>query len=149
MSEKILLIEDDAALAQMGVMFLKRVGYDVRSAQTGHDALDIIQSWYPDLFLIDLMMPDINGLELIETLRMMPEFKTTPIIIVSALSQIEIKAKGYLKGADDYITKPYTKEELTLRIHALLRRAKMPPPGSEINRRTPNNGAPASSKPVS
>jgi pilus assembly protein CpaE len=124
-TDKILVVDDDANLLKMSIIMLERAGYKTEGAQTGEAALEIIKTWQPDLFLIDVTMPGMSGFDLVTRLRQIPDHKKTPIIILTSLAKMENKATGFQAGADDYITKPFQKEELLLRVNAILRRSKM------------------------
>lgn len=132
MSQKILVVDDDTSLLSLTNMVLERADFQTRTAQSGEAALEVIKTWQPDLFLIDVMMPNMSGLELITKLRAMAAYAKTPIIILTSLDQIETKSAGFEAGADDYITKPYQKAELLLRVNANLRRFRMSTPDDEL-----------------
>ena len=121
---KILIAEDDTNLTELANIFLAKEGYTVRVASDGPSALELARSWVPDLILLDIMMPGLDGYAVTAQLRVLPETATTPIIIVTAKQTLQDKARGFEAGADDYITKPFEKAELLLRINAQLRRTR-------------------------
>lgn len=118
----ILVVEDDKNLRKLISTCLKREKYNTFEAANGIEALDIIDEKYIDLIITDVMMPEMDGYELIRELR---ESKyTMPILLVTAKSTLDDKKEGFLLGADDYLVKPIDVEELPLRVMALLKRAK-------------------------
>ena len=121
MRPKILVVEDDLSLAQILRDNLVVDGFDVESAAHPDQALALYRSFVPDLVLLDVMLPDLDGFELGRVLR---HGGKTPIIIVSARGEKADKLQGLRLGADDYITKPFDMEELVARIHTVLRRVK-------------------------
>ena len=123
MKEKILIVEDDKDIIKMLEYNLKKEGYKVVAAQDGEDALDLALRQYPNLILLDLMLPGINGLEVCKTLKKETKTASIPIIMLTAKSQESDKIVGLELGADDYVTKPFSPRELIARIKAVLRRA--------------------------
>jgi len=117
---KILLVEDEKHIAEPVKYLLKRNGYSVDYASNGEDALDMIISDLYDAIILDIMIPKVNGIEVLKQIRI--NKIDTPVIILSARSELEDKVKGLNVGADDYLTKPFQTEELLARINALLRR---------------------------
>jgi two-component system, OmpR family, KDP operon response regulator KdpE len=118
----ILIVEDEQLILLALKMQLSAEGYIVKTATNGLKALHEVKAAHPDLILLDLLMPDKNGLETLQELR---QFNPNiPVIIVSALAQEKQKVEALKLGADDYMTKPYGAEELLARIEALLRRTK-------------------------
>jgi DNA-binding response OmpR family regulator len=120
MKKRILVVEDDAALARVLRDNLEFEGFDVESAGDGHRAIDRARAFAPDLILLDLTLPDRDGLELFGLLR---QGGKTPIIILTARGEKADKIRGLHLGADDYVTKPFDLEELLARVHAVLRRS--------------------------
>jgi two-component system cell cycle response regulator CtrA len=118
---RVLLIEDDSATAKAIELMLKSEGYVCDSTDLGEDGLDIGKIYDYDLIILDLMLPDIDGLEVLR--RMRTAKVRTPILILSGLSQSDDKVKALTAGADDYLTKPFDKEELVARIQAIVRRS--------------------------
>ncbi|MBQ8785296.1 MAG: response regulator transcription factor [Alphaproteobacteria bacterium] len=117
---RVLLIEDDYAVSQSIEMMLKKEGMIVDTADLGEDGLDIGKHYDYDIIILDLMLPDINGYEVLKRLRSAK--KTTPVLILSGINVAENKVKGLDFGADDYLTKPFDRAELLARIKAIVRR---------------------------
>lgn len=122
MKEKILIVEDEKDIVKMLEYNLKKEGFRTLSASDGEDAIGLANREHPDLILLDLMLPGIDGLEVCKELK--KDYKTakTPIIMLTAKSQESDKVVGLELGADDYITKPFRPRELVARIKAVLRR---------------------------
>ena len=119
---RVLLIEDDRATAQSIELMLKPDGFNVYSTDLGAEGSDLGKLYDYDIILLDLNLPDMSGYEVLRTLRVSKV--KTPILILSGISTIEDKVKGLGFGADDYITKPFHKDELVARIHAIVRRSQ-------------------------
>lgn len=113
---KLLLLEDDPSLSKTLIKYLGKHGYSVDWAKTGEEALDLSYDNTYDLYLFDINVPLINGIDLLTELRNAEDF--TPTIIISALIDIESVTKGFIAGADDYLKKPFDPEELLIRIKA-------------------------------
>ncbi len=120
---RILVVDDEPAICRMLTVALGGHGYEVRDARTGQDGLVAAATWKPDLVILDLGLPDIEGHECVKRLR---EWTTTPIIILSVRQQEEEKIEALDSGADDYLTKPFGMGELLARIRSALRRAARP-----------------------
>ena len=121
---RVLIVDDDPAICEMTSMMLKVEGYQVQYALNAKHAIKKINNLMPDLILIDWMMPNIDGIDLIRYLRDLPETATIPIIMLTAKSSENNKIQALDIGCDDYIVKPFSKRELVARIKALLRRTK-------------------------
>jgi len=119
---RVLLIEDDSATAKSIQLMLKSEGFVVDCTDLGEDGLEIGKLYDYDLMLLDLMLPDIDGYEVLRRLR--AARINTPVLILSGLTEPDKKIKGLGFGADDYLTKPFDKGELIARIHAIIRRSK-------------------------
>ena len=119
---RILLVEDDPSTAKSIEMMLKSEGYVVDLADMGEDGLEIGKLYDYDIIVLDLMLPDIDGYEVLR--RMRQARIKTPILILSGLAELDSKVKGLGIGADDYMTKPFQKRELIARIQAIVRRSK-------------------------
>jgi two-component system, cell cycle response regulator CtrA len=119
---RVLLIEDDSATAQSIELMLKSESFNVYTTDLGEEGVDLGKLYDYDIILLDLNLPDMPGLEVLRTLRVCKV--KTPILILSGLAGIEDKVKGLGFGADDYMTKPFHKNELVARIHAIVRRSK-------------------------
>ncbi|HEX4290404.1 MAG TPA: response regulator transcription factor [Trebonia sp.] len=125
MNARILLVEDDFTVAEVVVDYLRHAGLEPRHAVDGHTALEIAAAWRPDLVVLDLMLPGISGLEVCRRLREGQDPRTPlPVIMLTALSEESDRVQGLENGADDYVTKPFSPRELTLRVQAVLRRAR-------------------------
>lgn len=123
MAEKILIVDDDADSLKLIGLMLKRHGYEVVSANTGSQALARADATRPNLIILDVMMPDMNGLEVCRQLRANPNTNKIPIIMFTAKTLIDDKVKGFEAGADDYLTKPTHPAELASRVRAILARS--------------------------
>jgi pilus assembly protein CpaE len=129
MAEKILIVDDDLETLRLVGLMLQRQGYQVVAASNGALALQMVQSEKPDLILLDLMMPDIDGYEVTRQVRADPVLGHTPILMFTARSMMDDKVAGYEAGANDYLTKPTHPVELTAKIKSLLARTvKIQPP---------------------
>ena len=122
MQRKVLIVEDEAAIREMLAFSLGRAGYQVLPAATGMEARASIADQYPDVVLMDWMLPDISGLELTRQLKRNPETREVPVIMLTARVEEDDRVAGLEGGADDYITKPFSPRELLARIKAVLRR---------------------------
>ena len=122
MKETILIVEDEKDIAKMLEYNLKKEGFKIFSVHDGEDALDYAQGKQPDLVILDLMLPGIDGLEVCKTLKKERKTAGIPIIMLTAKSQESDKVVGLELGADDYMTKPFSPRELIARIKAVLRR---------------------------
>jgi two-component system, cell cycle response regulator CtrA len=119
---RVLLIEDDSATAQSIELMLKSGNFNVHTTDLGEEGVDLGKLYEYDIILLDLNLPDMSGFEVLRSLRISKV--KTPILILSGLSGIEDKVKGLGFGADDYMTKPFHKDELVARIHAIVRRSR-------------------------
>jgi two-component system cell cycle response regulator CtrA len=119
---RVLLIEDDSATAQSIELMLKSESFNVYTTDLGEEGVDLGKLYDHDIIILDLNLPDMSGYEVLRTLRVSKV--RTPILVLSGLSAIEDKIKGLGLGADDYLTKPFHKDELVARIHAIVRRSK-------------------------
>ena len=119
---RVLLIEDDRATAQGIELMLKSEGFNVYVTDYGEEGVDLGKLYDYDLILLDLNLPDMPGFDVLKTLRVAKV--DTPIMILSGNADIDNKVRGLGSGADDYMTKPFHKEELIARIHAVVRRSK-------------------------
>ena len=118
---KILVVEDDKNLRKLIVTCLEKARYTVFETHNGEEALDLMDKEYVDLIVTDIMMPEMDGYELIKSLR--EANYNTPILIITAKEDIEDKRQGFNLGADDYMVKPINIDELILRVKSLLRRS--------------------------
>lgn len=124
MKEKILIVEDEKDIVKMLDYNLKKEGFRTLSAYDGEDAIDLAHRERPDLILLDLMLPGIDGLEVCKSLKKEEKTSAIPIIMLTAKRQEADKIVGLELGADDYVTKPFSPKELIARIRAVLRRAR-------------------------
>ena len=121
---RVLVVEDDDAISQVLQRSLRMEGYDVRVAGDGFSALDEAHSFMPDLVILDLGLPKLDGIEVAKTLRQTDD---VPILVLTARDGVESRVEGLDAGADDYLVKPFERQELLARLRALLRRR--PPRG--------------------
>ncbi|MEW9503035.1 response regulator transcription factor [Jeotgalibacillus marinus] len=119
MNHKVLLVDDEENILDVCSRYLEREDYRVMTASNGRDALKQYEAFQPDLVVLDVMMPEMNGWKVAEAIRQKNE---TPIIMLTALGQEQDRIYGLTIGADDYITKPFSPRELLLRIKNILRR---------------------------
>ncbi len=123
-SPRVLVVEDDDAIAQVLQRSLRMEGYEVRVAEDGVEALDEAHGFLPDLVILDLGLPRLDGIEVAKRLR---ETDDVPILVLTARDEVESRVEGLDSGADDYLVKPFERQELLARLRALLRRR--PPRG--------------------
>ena len=121
MSDKILLVDDDATLRHLFGEFLRHSAFEVAAAASGQEALRLAYSERPDLVILDVMMPGMDGWETCARLR---ELSDVPVILLTAKATEADKLRGFRLGADDYVTKPFSFAELTARIQAVLARSR-------------------------
>src|ERR1700716_507109 len=122
---RVLVVEDDDAIAQVLQRSLRMEGYEVRIAGDGVAALDEAHAFLPDLVILDLGLPRMDGVEVAKTLRLTDD---VPILVLTARDGVEARVEGLDAGADDYLVKPFERQELLARLRALLRRR--PPKGA-------------------
>jgi two-component system alkaline phosphatase synthesis response regulator PhoP len=120
MAPFILSVDDEPDVTDLVSFHLTKAGYQVRTAASGREALEIIQLQRPDLILLDLMLPDIDGFGVCEILRRHPRTATIPIVILTAWATTDARHLGLDLGALDYLTKPFSPRELTARVQHLL-----------------------------
>ncbi len=132
MSSRILLVEDNADLAEGIEYNLRLEGYDVRVADNGRIAVDEAKAWKPDLVLLDLMLPEMDGYQVLRHIRQGD--RHVPVIILSARGEEADKVRGFKLDADQYVTKPFSIVELLERIAALLRRSARPKDEPQVSR---------------
>ncbi len=129
---KILIVEDEASLVDVLLYNLQREGYEVVLAKEGKEGLRKAQMLLPDLILLDLMLPGMNGLEICRELRATPRTATLPILMLTAKAEESDQIVGFAVGADDYVTKPFSVKVLLQRIKVLLRRGTNPEPAGDV-----------------
>jgi DNA-binding response OmpR family regulator len=125
MKEKILVVDNDLIISDMVKIVLENYDFDVKCASNSHDAIDVALQWSPNLILLDIRMPAINGFTITERIR---EYSSTPIILLSGTGEKNDLVKGFDAGARDYILKPFSSHELLAHVNALLRRNDTAPP---------------------
>lgn len=134
MAEKILIVDDDVQTLRLVGLMLERQGYKILAASNGTQAIGMARAEHPDLILLDVMMPDVDGYTVARTLRKEPETTSIPILMFTAKAQVEDKIVGYESGADDYLTKPIHPAELTAHMRAILSRSKTRTSGALVER---------------
>ena len=127
MSSRVLIVEDEPDIRELVVHHLKREGYQVSAASSGEEALRQVQAAPPDLVLLDLMMPAMDGLEVCRRLRQDPATAMLPIVMLTAKGDEVDRVLGLEIGADDYVVKPFSPKELVARVRAVLRRSRSAP----------------------
>jgi DNA-binding response OmpR family regulator len=126
---RILIVDDEANIVELEKLYLKREGYQVESAGNACDALAMLTSFNPDLIILDVMLPDKDGLEVCKQIR---ANNGVPILILSARREDVDRIVGLELGADDYLTKPFNPHELTARVKAILRRSRSEPSQPQV-----------------
>ena len=124
MKGKIFIIEDEASIVQLVQHNLEKEGFVVSSSLNGNEGLKELKKFEPNLLLLDWMLPDLSGIDICKNIRRDSNFKSLPIIMLTAKGEEEDKVKGLESGAEDYLTKPFSFPELLARIKAMLRRVK-------------------------
>ena len=122
MNGKIFIIEDESSIIQLVQHNLEKEGFIVSSSTNGNDGLKELKKFEPNLLLLDWMLPDLSGIDICKNIRKDSSFKDLPIIMLTAKGEEEDKIKGLDSGVDDYLTKPFSFNELIARIKAVLRR---------------------------
>lgn len=125
--KRILIVDDEADLADLVAYNLQRSGFNARVVHNGRDGLRTMETWRPDIVVLDVMMPEVDGLEVARRMRDDPDLATVPVVMLTALSDEDDEIRGLDAGADDYLTKPFSIKILIKRIEALLRRAQTRP----------------------
>ncbi|HEX4645651.1 MAG TPA: response regulator [Verrucomicrobiae bacterium] len=121
MREKILVVDDEPDIVELVAFNLRAEGYDVLTARDGLQALNLAREALPDLIVLDLMLPEMDGLAVCEILRRLPSTAPIPVIMLTAWSSKISRAIGFETGASDYVTKPFSPRDLVLRINRALR----------------------------
>ncbi|HKS45411.1 MAG TPA: response regulator transcription factor [Amycolatopsis sp.] len=120
---RVLVVDDEPSIAELVSMALRMEGWEIRSAGTGTEAVRIAREFRPDAVVLDVMLPDFSGLEVITKLR--AEAPNLPVLFLTARDAVEDRIAGLTVGGDDYVTKPFSLEEVVLRLRALLRRSRV------------------------
>jgi two-component system phosphate regulon response regulator PhoB len=121
--ERVLIVDDDPDIVRLVSYNLSHAGYEIQTASTGRQALELVQKQPPDLIVLDLMLPDVDGMEVCRTLRQQIPSRRIPILMLTARGEEIDRVVGFELGADDYVAKPFSPRELVLRIKSILRRA--------------------------
>ena len=124
---KILVIDDDIAINELIKINLELQGYEVKQAFNGTEGFALAKQEQPNLIVLDVMMPEVDGFTVAQRIRQSDGISDTPIIMLTALSQLNDKVNGFDIGVDDYLTKPFETEELIVRVRALLKRSNQIP----------------------
>ena len=120
MAKKVLIVEDDNNIAELLHLYLEKEGFETQVARDGGKGVELFRSFQPDLVLLDIMLPVMDGWSVLKKIR---ESGKTPVIMLTAKGELEDRVSGLESGADDYIVKPFEMKEVLARIHAVLRRA--------------------------
>jgi DNA-binding response OmpR family regulator len=120
---RVLVVEDDTTIADVVVRYLEREGFEVQLASAGDTAIAAVEQCFPDLLVLDLMLPEVSGFDVLERVRAQAP---VPVIMLTALGEEADRVVGLELGADDYIVKPFSPRELVARVKAVLRRAREP-----------------------
>jgi two-component system alkaline phosphatase synthesis response regulator PhoP len=121
MTDTVLVVEDDRELREVVRRYLERAGHTVHTTGSGAEALSLLDSGGVDLVLLDLGLPDVDGLDVLDAAR---NGREVPVVVLTARSQVEDRINGLRRGADDYVTKPFSPTELVLRVQAVLHRTR-------------------------
>jgi len=119
---RVLVVDDEVAIRDLLEYGLAQAGFDVRCARDGRTALDAVRSWTPEVIILDVMLPEVDGFTLLPALRRLTD---VPILMLSAKTATAEKVTGLSRGADDYLAKPFELEELVARLHSALRRPRL------------------------
>jgi two-component system, OmpR family, phosphate regulon response regulator PhoB len=130
-SARILVVDDEPDISAMVAYHLARESYRVRTVGTGSEALEAMERERPDLVVLDLMLPGMSGLDVLQELRSRPELESLPVILLTARREEDDRVRGLSLGADDYVSKPFSPQELVLRVGAVLRRVRQYPPAAQ------------------
>jgi two-component system OmpR family response regulator len=124
-STKVLVVDDEPNICALLSATLRLVDFDVRVANGGREALATVAEFEPDLVVLDVMMPDLDGFAVAQRLRSTANGRAVPVLFLTARDAVEDRISGLTVGADDYVTKPFSLEEVVLRIRAILRRSRI------------------------
>jgi two-component system alkaline phosphatase synthesis response regulator PhoP len=120
MSKYVLVVDDEPSISRLIKMSLAVEGYDVRTVNSGFDAMEELEKEKPELLLLDIMMPGMNGFEVCAAIRKNPEFKAMKIVFLTAMGNPGDAQRGFALGGDDYIIKPFDPEELIVRVRDMI-----------------------------
>jgi len=127
-------VDDERSILDVIRRRLESEGYEVITARDGEEALKVALAWGPDIAILDVIMPKMDGLELCRRMREQPELAGLPVLFLTSRESVEDRIRGFEAGADDYLPKPFDLRELSLRIRALLRRVRPVPEGTDVLR---------------
>ena len=127
--QRVLVVDDEADIVALVAYHLARAGYRVSTASTGHDAVEAARREHPALIVLDLMLPGLSGYEVLEQLRTDAATRDIAVLMLTARREEQDRIRGLSLGADDYLTKPFSPQELVLRVGAILRRMQSAPAG--------------------
>ena len=126
--KKILVIDDEADITSLVAFTLRGKGHAVETLNDPNQSIGLARSFLPDLVILDVMMPDLNGIQICRMLRADPRLKAVPVIFLTAKAEEADRLQGFEVGADDYVCKPFSPKELAMRVSSILRRAGEPEP---------------------
>ena len=124
MTDKILVVEDEKPISELIGFHLEQQNYQIKFSYDGESAIQEIEHWLPDLILLDWMLPNISGIEVLKRIKRKDNLKKIPIIMLTAKGQEDDKIRGFELGVEDYVTKPFLPSEIIARIKSLLKRTK-------------------------
>ena len=124
MTDKILIVEDEKPISELIGFHLEKKNYQIKFSYDGESAIQEIEHWLPDLILLDWMLPNISGIEVLKRIKRKDNLKKIPIIMLTAKGQEDDKIRGFELGVEDYVTKPFLPSEILARIKSLLKRTK-------------------------
>jgi two-component system phosphate regulon response regulator PhoB len=124
MTDKILIVEDEKPISELIGFHLEKKNYQIKFSYDGESAIQEIEHWLPDLILLDWMLPNISGIEVLKRIKRKDNLKNIPIIMLTAKGQEDDKIRGFELGVEDYVTKPFLPSEILARIKSLLKRTK-------------------------
>ena len=124
MTDKILIVEDEKPISELIGFHLEKQNYQIKFSYDGESAIQEIEHWLPDLILLDWMLPNISGIEVLKRIKRKDNLKNIPIIMLTAKGQEDDKIRGFELGVEDYVTKPFLPSEILARIKSLLKRTK-------------------------
>lgn len=134
MSAHILVVDDEPDISALVAFHLARESYRVRTVGDGNEALRAVETEAPDLIVLDLMLPGMPGLDVLRELRRHPSTEGVPVVLLTARREEQDRVEGLRLGADDYLSKPFSPQELVLRVGAVLRRVQQTPPAERSGR---------------
>jgi two-component system, OmpR family, phosphate regulon response regulator PhoB len=133
-SDRVLVVEDEHDIAALVAYHLTREGYRVRTVGDGVEAVEALSTDLPDLMVLDLMLPGMSGLDVLRSVRSRVDTESLPVILLTARKEEQDRVAGFRVGADDYVSKPFSPQELVLRVGAVLRRTRQQPPAASGGR---------------